>query len=226
MKRIWVFGDSFSAANDRQALERWRVNYIKWKGYPTKVFSDFLSEKLNISSRNMGISGTDNYTIMDTIIDSLDKINPNDIIIIGWTSTIRFRVCSKNGTFLTIRPNDLDIKKSTITDTTFLTNMSVDCLNEIVVNRNEDVYIEEINRYIKLINHIYPKNIIINWSPFDQGKNGMLVTPIKKNIKRITDETNGEIVDNHFSEFGHEQISEYFKELIDNYDNSKKLKLL
>lgn len=226
MKRIWVFGDSFSATNDKQPLERWRVNYIKWKGYSTKVFSDFLSEKLNISSRNIGVSGADNYTIIDTIIDSLDKIGPNDIIIIGWTSTVRFRVCSKNNTFLTIRPNDLDDKKSTITDTTFLTNMSVDCLNEIIVNRSEDVYVEEINRYIKLVNRMYPNNIIINWSPFKQENNGMFVTPIKKDIERISDETRGEIIDNHFSEFGHEQISEYFKELIDNYDNSKKLKLL
>jgi hypothetical protein len=33
MPRLWVFGDSFSATNDRPALEKWRLDYIKWKGY-------------------------------------------------------------------------------------------------------------------------------------------------------------------------------------------------
>ena len=225
MPRLWVFGDSFSATNDRPVLEGWRLDYAKWKGYVPKVFSDFLSDKLGASARNMGVSGADNYTIIDTIIDSLNKINPEDIILIGWSSTIRFRVASKNNSFLTIRPNNLN-NQSTIKDTSYLTDVCVDCLSEIVVNRNDQIYIDEINRYIKLVNHMYPNNVVIHWSPFKQETEGMYVTPIEPKIERITEETNGLFYDQHFSEFGHQQISDYFYELIKNYDNKKKTKLL
>lgn len=226
MPRLWVFGDSFSATNDRPSIEGWRMEYVKWKGYVPKVFSDFLSDKLGISNRNMGVSGADNYTIIDTIIDSLTKINSDDIIIIGWSSTIRFRIASKNGNFLTIRPNILNNNKSTINDTTYLTDVCVDCLNEVIVNRNNQIYIDEINRYIKLINHMYPNNVIIHWSPFKQETEGMYVTPIEPKIERINEETNGEMSDIHFSEYGHEQISNYLYDIIKNYNNNKKVKLL
>ena len=226
MSKLWVFGDSFSATNDRPVLESWRLDYVKWKGYVPKVFSDFLSDKLGISARNMGVSGADNYTIIDTIIDSLSKINSDDIIIIGWSTTIRFRVASKSNNFLTIRPNDLDNNISTINDSSDLTDIAVNCLNEIIVNRSDKIYIDEINRYIKLINFMYANNVIIHWSPFKQEIEGMYVTPIEPKIERITEETNGLLYDQHFSEHGHEQISEYFYKLIKNYDNNKKVKLL
>jgi hypothetical protein len=225
MSKLWVFGDSFSATNDRRIIERWRLDYINWKGYVPKVFSDFLSEKLNISARNMSVSGADNYTIIESIIDCLNKINSDDIILIGWSSTIRSRIASKNNTFLTIRPNNLN-NQSTIKDTSYLTDVCVDCLSEIVVNRNNQIYIDEINKYIKLINHMYPDNVIIYWSPFQQEKEGMFVTPIEPKIEKIFEETNGKLPDTHYGEFGHEQISEYFYGLIKNYDNSKKVKFL
>jgi hypothetical protein len=226
MSKLWVFGDSFSATNDRPVLESWRLDYVKWKGYVPKVFSDFLSDKLGISARNMGVSGADNYTIIDTIIDCLNKINSDDIILIGWSSTIRFRTASKNNTFLTVRPNHLDNNKSTINKSSDLTDICVDCLNEVIVNRSSQIYIDEINRYIKLINHMYPDNVIIHWSPFKQEKEGMFVTLIEPKIEKIFEETNGDLSDIHYSEFGHEQISEYFYGLIKNYDNSKKVKFL
>ena len=162
----------------------------------------------------------------DLIIDSLNKINPGDIILIGWSSTIRFRVASKNNSFLSIRPNNLNNNKTTIKDTSYLTDICVDCLNEFIVNRNDQIYIDEINRYIKLVNYMYTDNIVIHWSPFKQETEGMYVTPIESKIERITEETNGLFYDQHFSEYGHEQISEYFYELIKNYDNNKKTKLL
>jgi hypothetical protein len=73
---------------------------------------------------------------------------------------------------------------------------------------------------------MYPNNIIIHWSPFKQEKEGMYVTPIEPKIETIFEETNGDLPDLHYSEFGHEQISEYFYGLIKNYDNSKKVKFL
>ena len=232
MPKLWIFGDSFSETNEGRFLVKWRTDYINWKKYVPKVFSDFLSANLGMPCRNLGIGGADNYTIMDSIIDSLNKIDREDIIIIGWSSTIRFRVASREGSFLTVRPDNLNNKDknsqliSTISNTSYLTDISVDALNEIIVNRCELPYVDEINRYIKLINHIYPDNIIINWSPFKQEEDGLFVTPIKQKIETIFEETNGEIYDMHFSENGNRQMSEYLYDLIKSYDNTKKVKLL
>ena len=109
MNKLWIFGDSFSATNKRNNIEHWRRDYIKWKGYTPKVWCEVLNDSLQLKLHNLSISATDNYTIFDTIIDSLDSISENDIVIIGWTSTLRFRLIDKLNNFNTIRPADSDI---------------------------------------------------------------------------------------------------------------------
>ena len=47
MSKLWVFGDSFSVKNNRLVS-----SYVERKGYVPKVFSDFLSNKLNIRKEN------------------------------------------------------------------------------------------------------------------------------------------------------------------------------
>ena len=47
MNKLWIFGDSFSATNKRKNIERWRRDYIKWKGYTTNVWPEYINDKLN-----------------------------------------------------------------------------------------------------------------------------------------------------------------------------------
>lgn len=208
MSNLWIFGDSFSATNKRNNIESWRRAYLKWKGYTTNVWPEFLNIELNYKLINLSISATDNYTIFDTIIDNIDKIQKNDIVIIGWTSTLRFRLVDKTNSFNTIRPS-LDLKKSTLHAPFEYDNISLNTINELLVNRDTELYEWELNRFIKIIN-LYLMDIkVLHWSPFQSQHIHLKIKRIKEidNLETISMETNGEINDYHYSENAHSILS-------------------
>ena len=94
MNKLWVFGDSFSEPFSKIMDTTgfgYRSKYNKWKGYISKSYGDIISEKLNLLHFNKAGGGNDNYTIFDTIIDSIDSISENDIVdmaVIGLASPI------------------------------------------------------------------------------------------------------------------------------------------
>lgn len=208
MKKLWIFGDSFSASNNREHVESWRRKYIKWKGYVPKVWSEYLNETLNYRLINLSISGTDNYSIFDTIIDNIDKIESNDIVIIGWTSTLRFRLIDKNNNFNTLRPSRIS-DKSTLNTSFEYKNISLDTINQILVNRDNILYEYELNRFIKIIN-LYLKNVkVLHWSPFQIHQPNLKIKRIDglDLLKTITIESNNELIDYHYSESAHIELS-------------------
>jgi len=208
MKKLWIFGDSFSASNGRNTLEKWRIDYAKWKGYTTKVWPEFLNDTLKLKMFNLSISGTDNYTIFDTIIDNIDKIEKDDIVIIGWSSTLRFRFADKSESFNSIRPST-NFKKSTLNSSYEYRNLSLDTINEILVNRDNPLYEHELNRYIRFINS-YLKDIkTLHWCPFQSQHPHLKITRIDEieKIEKINEDTNNEVKDYHYSENGHRELS-------------------
>lgn len=208
MSKLWIFGDSFSASNNRVNIESWRRKYIKWKGYTPKVWPEFLNEMIDVKLINLAISATDNYTIFDTIIDNIDKIEPTDIVIIGWTSTLRFRLVDRNNEFNTIRPsNSLD--KSTLDSTFEYKNISLNTINEMIVNRDSELFEYELNRFIKIIN-LYLNNVkILHWSPFQHNHPYLKIVNIDglDSFETISMETNNEVIDYHYSENAHNELS-------------------
>jgi hypothetical protein len=208
MSNLWVFGDSFSATNKRNNIEHWRRDYIKWKGYTTLVWPEFLNKILNYKLINLSISATDNYTIFDSIIDNIEKIKKDDIIIIGWSSTLRFRLVDKTNSFNTIRPSS-DFKVSTLNIPFEYNNISLNTINEVLVNRDTELYELELNRFIKIIN-LYLKDIkILHWSPFQLHHPYLKIKKIEgiDILETISIETNEEINDYHYSENGHLELS-------------------
>lgn len=208
MSNLWIFGDSFSASNFRNNAETWRVKYAKWKGYTTKVWPEFLNETLQLKLINTSLSGGDNYSIFDTIIDNIDNIKQNDIVIIGWTTTLRFRIITKTNTFSSIRPS-IDTKKSTLDSTFEYSDISLNTINEILINRDNRLYEEELNRYIKLINLYLKNNKILHWSHFQNSHPLLNLSRIDQieNLEKISDETMGAVMDYHYSENGHRELS-------------------
>ena len=161
MNKLWVFGDSFSEPFSKIMDTTgfgYRSKYNKWKGYISKSYGDIISEKLNLLHFNKAGGGNDNYTIFDTIIDSLDSISENDIVIVGWTSTLRFRLIDRLNNFNTIRPSDLDTF-STLNHTYEYDNISITTINEMLINRDNELYQYELNRFIKIV-PIVSKNSI------------------------------------------------------------------
>jgi len=146
---------------------------------------------------NLGKGGSDNYTIFETFCESLDKINKDDLIIFGWSSPIRFRLVGDGGVWKSILPMD-DKNKITIK------NISHNTFDEILVNRDHQLYSIEVNYWIKLINLAFKDILIVHWTSFEPKIDAIFIG----GIGRISLETNGEIADGHFSEKGHLELSE------------------
>lgn len=221
MKKLWIFGDSYSEPFSKYNSMQWKPEYVKWKGYVPKYYGEFISDELKIQLVNSARGGSDNYTIFESIIPFLYKISPDDIIIIGWSHTIRFRVVNKIDEFNTIRPSSLDVVFDINRRIPYL-DLSNETLREITVNRNSKNYISEVNNYIKFINFAFSKNKIIHWSPFCQDKEGLNATAKSLDkYETINKETLGSVSDEHFSENTHKDLAYQFIDLINNYKYSQ-----
>lgn len=221
MRKLWIFGDSYSEPFSKFNGMEWKPQYASWKGYMPKYYGDFLTEEFKLFHINNAIGGADNYTIFEKIISFLDKINSKDIIIIGWSHTLRFRIVNNVGGFNTIRPSILDDVFELNGKAPYM-DLSDNTIKEIVINRNSNLYINEVNNFIKILNFSFKKNTIIHWSPFRQDLNGMLTTiPSILNLEMISDETDGIVKDSHFSENAHKKLAERFSDVIINYESFK-----
>jgi hypothetical protein len=220
MNKLWIFGDSYSEPFQQQIVP-WKSDYIEWKTYTPKIYGEIIAEKLNLKHINYAVGGTDNYTILDSLINVINVINPNDIIVIGWSHTLRYRVVNKDNKFAPIMARSLHRlfelnKKSPRFD------LSNQTLTEIAINRDSSAYINELNNYIKLINFAFPNNTIIHWSPFYLDRDGLNTNiPTINEYEKISEETNGIVDDAHFSERAQIKIAENIINAITNYENPK-----
>lgn len=201
---LWVFGDSFSVPFKRMENEH---PYVPYKGYCPKIFSDILSEKLNLNLKDCSHGGSSNYNIFHTFIKNVDQIKDNDIIVFGWTQTIRFRIASKNNNFY-------DVIISVIENMKHLFDIPSKSLYDITFNRsNNTIFYDELCDYIKIIKTSKPSCKILHWTWVeptfnDEFENNFydLLIPFKK-YKTVREETNYEVDDFHYGEVGHDELS-------------------
>ena len=206
MRTLWTFGDSFTESfRDNKA--RWVDEYIDWKGYIPKVYGEVITNELELELVNLGKGGSDNYSIFQAVCDSVHRINSNDIIIIGWSYTVRFRLAANKNSWKPILPNS-DTNLKDISHTT---------ISEILVNRDNELYKDEVRSWMKLLDYTFPNNVLIHWSWRD------FIPNYFGDISTIFDETNGLINDNHFGEEGHTQLA---KRLIDMITNNQSRRLI
>jgi hypothetical protein len=231
MGKLWIFGDSFSEPFDKVSYKNiqshkpnWKTNYNEWKGYIPNYYADFIAKEFNLIVTNNALGGSDNYTIFDSLIRNLHLINDDDVIIIGWSSTLRFRFATTHNAFLTIRPGNLEHTLKINRREKFI-DLSDNTLIEVGTNRDNSIYINELNNYIQLLNFAFKYNKIIHWSPFLEESKGLntsislMDTDYK--IERIRQETNGLIDDGHFSESTHEVVGKKIINAINDYDLNK-----
>jgi len=214
--KLWIFGDSFSESY--KIYGHWKLEYLDWKGYIPKIFSEILAVDLNLTEINLASSGSDNYTILQKVCDNVNRINPEDVIIIGWSETTRFRLATSSGQWKYMRPMELkfpDYEKYILG----LDDISKNTLIEIFCNRGDELYKNEVRSWVQLLNHTFTKNTIIHWSPFKD----VLIYNNLTNYTRIEKETNGEIRNFHYSETGHIELAEEMKKLLINIKVPKRL---
>lgn len=209
MNTIWTFGDSFTDGFDQDAW--WAEEYIKWKGYTPKVYGEILAEELGFELKNYGKGGSDNYTIFQNFCDVSNVIKSGDLVIFGWSSPIRFRLLRANGTWEHVVPNfDENLN--------MIDNVSASSLKEILVHRDHDMFIWELNSWIKLITtFLNAINVdIIHWDTFDYKISAKYIPE----LERVRTDTNGDVNDAHFSENGQKELANILLNMYHNKTNN------
>jgi hypothetical protein len=191
---LWTFGDSYT-----EGFGFWAKEYIKWKGYKPFNFTDILSRDFGFIKKNMGLGGSDNYSIFETFCKNIEKIKEDDFVIIGWSNHIRFRLATKNDTWVSLRPGDSH-------DLSLFEHLSKQSIDEILLNRSSYKFAHEVDSWIKLINIALPKTDIIHWTPF-----GGAITKCEFiRCQTVSEETDLAVDDGHYGEAGHKELSEKF----------------
>ena len=204
---IWIFGDSFSTSfNHNTVINFWGKEYIDFKGYVPKSFGDIMSDKLGTEVKHFARSGICNDTIYELVCENAPLINKDDIVIIGWTDVTRFRLSGHGNEWFQLMPNfEKNFSK--------LPNISESTLNEIFVNRSLKLYINEYMKRRNFLNWLFRDNVLIHWTPFLNQFKFILGYG---EISTISFETKKQIKNEHYSELGHQQLSDHFIELIGN----------
>lgn len=213
MNTLWTFGDSFTQSYIPPADKgrNWRNDYIEWKGYHTKVYPEFIAEKLNLNLVNRGVGGCDNSFIFEEFCKVAPQIQKDDIVIFGWTDVHRFRLYNKENKVGFFNANALDKDGGAIFSEEFVNTfdfLSVQTIEEMIINRDSKMFIYELCNWIQLINLVLKNVNVIHWS-WDTNNSICKDVIIATNYERIKHETKGSIVDYHWSENGHRTFSEF-----------------
>jgi hypothetical protein len=217
MNKLWIFGCSIS--DERQPKDR--EDYVKWKGYQIDTWSEILSRDINYKLENHAISGTNNPQIMENFSKCSNQIKENDIVIINWTETSRFRVAGDkwyNVLFQHIDHPDLIQELKNLNDL----GMSTQTIKDTILNRTNHLFVDEVNNHYTLINEFCEmrKCKLFFWGMNIQSK--YMLTYNGKNIYdyfidthgSIKSETNNLINDLHFSEQSHLMFAKHLLTLL------------
>jgi hypothetical protein len=79
MNKLWTFGDSFTAGHGCNENDEYYKKYYK-EG--DKIWPQHLADNLDLQLMNLGVNGSSNEKIIDSIIINYDNISVNDIVII------------------------------------------------------------------------------------------------------------------------------------------------
>jgi hypothetical protein len=208
MATLWTFGDSFTAPYD--PTFEWANKYIKWKGYIPKVFPEVMSEELGYDLKNKAVPGSSNQSILEAICDSVDYIKSGDVVIVGWSLPVRFRLVNQYDNWQDILPQMLSFNK--------VGDVSTESIVEILDNRTHKKYCNEVNSWIKLINKSVKDCTIIHWKHHSEN----IKVESLRDCQNINEETSGEINDGHYSENGHILLAKRLIEIL-NSKNKKRL---
>lgn len=243
MKKLWVFGDSYTAEYYPVGADFVVSNYDHYKtfkgGKLPDVWPTILGKKLGLEVENLAVGGSANTNIFLAFLDVCDKLEENDRVIIGWANNKRFVAANfqLNG-FNNILPCDSEFKE---------TGLSKNTIEEIFYNRTHSIWHKEIYGWIKIIN-LYcdlKKVKIHHWTSdyditceFNKIDDEKFISVLDSQNRclglmeyiselnyiqtgtqsRIVHETNNEVQDGHFGEYGHIAQANFFYNFIKKHE--------
>ena len=243
MNKLWVFGDSYTAEYYPVGADFVVSNYDYYKtfkgGKLPDVWPTILGKKLGLEVENLAVGGSANTNIFLTFLDVCDKLQENDRVIIGWANNKRFVAANfQHNGFNNILPCDSEFKE---------TRLSKNTIDEIFYNRTHPIWNKEIYGWIKIINlycdlkkvkihhWVSDYDITCEFNKMDEEKFISVLDSENKCLglmehiselnytqtgtqSRIVHETNNEVLDGHFGEYGHIAQAEYFYNFIKKYE--------
>lgn len=226
--KLWTFGCSFTESLKsmyEQDLKNGNpssfIDYYKYMGnsFPP-MWSELLAEKLNLELENKGVGGSSNYTILSSFIQNIKNFKENDLIIIQWTISLRFRICDYNtNKFRDLLPMNID-------------EPNMRKYFPYMQNRERGIWFTELIEYSHfIIEYCKSKNIkLMFWSVDDvlysklsnDIKDYFIHSPNGNNIEighdsylsrktnqwKIKQETNHTIDDEHYGKYGNHYMYE------------------
>jgi hypothetical protein len=237
-KTLWVFGCSFTAEYhpvDQPNMKSNYDDYKRWRGGNLpKVWPTVLGELMDYDVINCGEGGAANQTIFWKFIEVHKNFQKGDLVIIGWTSLLRF-----------VAYNERDKNMNNILPSFINTNgthiFSDQTLIEIFNNRSNPEWNKELWNWVSLINSFCNlKGVnIFHWNSdilfflekfINKDELSTFITTPDGNFNvfefsrrlysdgkhTMEHETSGEVMDLHSGEFGHLSQGRYFYEFIKN----------
>lgn len=232
MSTLFTFGCSYTEDYRTNLIS----NYTDYKSFKGGIYPDswpkILADKLGYDIKNYGQSATGNYQIFHRFCQQVNEIKKGDIVIIEWTYMNRYRWVNMS----TNKWIHLGVGLANVPDITESTHSS------ICINRTSKLYLEEIFDFQNVIDRlsesigfeiyywscdvdlIYPipkkerrlKKYLI--SDYVSENNETTFDEVfRRGGKRIFEETNGLINDNHFGESAHKVMAELYYDHIINF---------
>ena len=243
VKRLWVFGDSFSS--DPLMSNHNYNKYVEITGKNIITWPHLLGKHLGYDVVNLATQGSSNYQTFQDFCKNSHSFNSGDMIIIGWGLVRKFKWADANNSdgFRSVHPNDV---RMNYTEGTFF---------DISENRKSRIWRQEIYDWENFLTSFSKASGIevYTWANEDQDlavsesedfkrskKSIWLLNHADKPIihylksvgaKTMTDETNGEVQDFHMGLEGHIVQAKLFYNDIqekrgnDNYKISKILEI-
>jgi hypothetical protein len=210
MNKLWVFGCSISDLYDSEtSLYYWSADYLKWKGHTPKHHTQIIADTLGYELVNCAVSATCNAQIFQDFCDKIEEIGKEDQVIIQWTEPNRVRFVNDENEWMTFAFHSKWAKFKL----NKFTHLSFETVQEVLVNRLDKQYRNEITSWEKLIKLKTNPDRLLIWYPFDKIiGNGKVV----KSIETIRMETNNEIDDLHFSESGQIHMADILLNMLNN----------
>jgi hypothetical protein len=194
IRKVWFFGDSFTQGANCHPGSPY---YEKYHTEDCLRWTEIVAKRCNAVEVNCGVGGLGNIEILDNLLTQGENISPNDIVIVGASDgsrTMAFQQTAINTIVISTShwlledDNEIDkeYKESMI-------NYVVNCRGPFFLRH--ECYDTEL--MIKTLNIIKPSQYVI-W-----GTNKWF------EFEFISQHTNEEINDHHWSYNGHKQMADW-----------------
>jgi hypothetical protein len=209
MKNLWTFGCSFTYGDGTLERDLYKQKYKRTER--DLAWTELLANELKLNLVNCGLGGISNETILDILLLNWDRINEDDVVIIGKTWSHRFdfpkTIGSSQPQSIVYRGGENDVKKWFDDLTVGIFNdAQIECIKVFSVDfATQPLYSNRHDNRFNFIKNRLIKDKKVNFCHIWDVEN------LWNKYNLIVDATNNEIRDHHWSYKGH---NDFFRDML------------